>query len=199
MTTIESEEWSEKVFITAQEFLEDSFRLGLQILESGFDPKFIVGVWRGGAPAGIAVQEILDFHDVQSDHIAIRTSSYVGMAKQKVVRVHGLEYIVDNIDAEDHLLIVDDVFDSGHSLAAIIKTLKEKCRRNMPEVVKIATVYYKPKRNLTHLVPDFYVHETDAWLVFPHELHGLTPEELQKGKGLDFDLLRKDLRGSVLA
>ena len=199
MTTIESEEWSEKVFITAQEFLEDSFRLGLQILESGFDPKFIVGVWRGGAPAGIAVQEILDFHDVQSDHIAIRTSSYVGMAKQKVVRVHGLEYIVDNIDAEDHLLIVDDVFDSGHSLAAIIKTLKEKCRRNMPEIVKIATVYYKPKRNLTHLVPDFYVHETDSWLVFPHELHGLTAEELQKGKGLDFDLLRKELKGSVLA
>lgn len=199
MATIESEEWSEKVFITAQEFLEDSFRLGLQILESGFDPKFIVGVWRGGAPAGIAVQEILDFHDVQSDHIAIRTSSYVGMAKQKVVRVHGLEYIVDNINNEDHLLIVDDVFDSGHSLAAIIKTLKEKCRRNMPEVVKIATVYYKPKRNLTHLVPDFYVHETDAWLVFPHELHGLTEEELHKGKGLDFAELRKNLKGSVLA
>jgi hypothetical protein len=199
MTTIESEEWSEKVFITAEEFLEDSFRLGLQILESGFDPKFIVGVWRGGAPAGIAVQEILDFHDVQSDHIAIRTSSYVGMARQKVVRVHGLEYIVDNINTEDHLLIVDDVFDSGHSLEAIIKTLKEKCRRNMPEIVKIATVYYKPKRNLTELVPDYYVHETDSWLVFPHELHGLTEEELQKGKGLDFAALRKDLKGSTLA
>lgn len=199
MTTIESEEWSEKIFITAQEFLEDSFRLGLQILESGFNPKFIVGVWRGGAPAGIAVQEILDFHDVQSDHIAIRTSSYVGMAKQKVVRVHGLEYIVDNIDAEDHLLIVDDVFDSGHSLAAIIKTLKEKCRRNMPEIVKIATVYYKPKRNLTHLVPDFYVHETDSWLVFPHELHGLTEEELHQGKGLDFEVLKENLRGPALA
>ena len=199
MTTIESEAWSEKVFITAQEFLEDSFRLGLQILESRFDPKFIVGVWRGGAPAGIAVQEILDFHDVQSDPIAIRTSSYVEMAKQKVVRVHGLEYIVDNINNEDHLLIVDDVFDSGHSLAAIIKTLKEKCRRNMPEVVKIATVFYKPKRNLTHLVPDFYVHETDAWLVFPHELHGLTAEELHKGKGLDFAELRKNLKGTVLA
>lgn len=198
MTTIESEEWSEKVFITAQEFLEDSFRLGLQILESGFDPKFIVGVWRGGAPAGIAVQEILDFHDVQSDHIAIRTSSYVGMAKQKVVRVHGLEYIVDNINAEDHLLIVDDVFDSGHSLAAIIKTMKEKCRRNMPEIVKIATVYYKPKRNLTHLVPDFYIHETDAWLVFPHELHGLSDEELHKGKGLDFAELKNNLKGSTL-
>ena len=198
MTTIESEEWSEKVFITAQEFLEDSFRLGLQILESGFDPKFIVGVWRGGAPAGIAVQEILDFHGVQSDHIAIRTSSYVGMAKQKVVRVHGLEYIVDNINAEDHLLIVDDVFDSGHSLAAIIKTMKEKCRRNMPEIVKIATVYYKPKRNLTHLVPDFYIHETDAWLVFPHELHGLSEEELHKGKGLDFAELKNNLKGSTL-
>lgn len=199
MTTIESEEWSEKVFITAQELLEDSFRLGFQILESGFDPKFIVGVWRGGAPTGIAVQEILDVHGVQSDHIAIRTSSYVGMERQKIVRVHGLEYIVENIDSDDHLLIVDDVFDSGHSLEAIIKTLKEKCRRNMPEVVKIATVYYKPKRNLTGLVPDFYIHETDSWLVFPHELHGLSEEEIQKGKGLDFAALKKNLKGSVLA
>lgn len=97
------------------------------------------------------------------------------------------------------MLIVDDVFDSGHSLEAIIKTLKEKCRRNMPEVVKIATVYYKPKRNLTDLVPDFYIHETDAWLVFPHELHGLTEEEISRGKGLDFPALRQTLKGETLA
>lgn len=186
-----AEKWDEKVYVSADELLRDSFRLGLQILDSGFSPRFIVGVWRGGAPTGIAVQEILDFHGIETDHIAIRTSSYVGMEQEKVVRVHGLEYIIDNINAEDDLLIVDDVFDSGRSLEAIIEKLQQRCRRNMPHHVKIATVYYKPKRNQTNLVPDFYIHETDSWLVFPHELHGLTPDEIKNSKGVDFEALRK--------
>ena len=29
------------------------------VLESGFEPDYIVGVWRGGAPVGIAIQELL--------------------------------------------------------------------------------------------------------------------------------------------
>lgn len=175
----------EKKYVTAQELLDDSFALGLQILKSGFRPKFIVGVWRGGTPTGIAVQEILDYYGVESDHIAIRTSSYIGMQQQKEVKVHGLEYIVNNINAEDSLLIVDDVFDSGRSIAATVEHLRAKCRRNTPEIIKIATVFFKPARNVTDLVPDFYCHETDDWLVFPHELSDMSKEEIKKFKGLD--------------
>ena len=51
----------DKVFISAQELLVDSFKLAHQIYTSGFRPQFIVGVWRGGAPVGIAVQEYLDY------------------------------------------------------------------------------------------------------------------------------------------
>lgn len=47
----------EKKYISAQELLEDSFRLAAQVYEDGFRPQFIVGIWRGGAPIGIAVQE----------------------------------------------------------------------------------------------------------------------------------------------
>lgn len=173
-----------KKYVTAQELLDDSFDLGIKILESGFRPKFIVGVWRGGTPTGIAVQEIMDYYGIHTDHIAIRTSSYIGMQQQKEVKVHGLEYIVANINAEDSLLIVDDVFDSGRSIDAIIKTLKEKCRRNTPEVIKIATVFYKPERNVTSLEPHFYCHETDDWLVFPHELSDMTKEEIKEHKGI---------------
>lgn len=175
----------EKKYVTAQELLDDSFELGLKILKSGFRPKFIVGVWRGGTPTGIAVQEILDYYGVDTDHIAIRTSSYIGMQQQKEVKVHGLEYIVNNINAEDSLLIVDDVFDSGRSIAATIDHLKAKCRRNTPDVIKIATVFFKPARNVTELQPDFYCHETDDWLVFPHELSDMSKEEIKQHKGLD--------------
>lgn len=174
-----------KTYVTAEELLNDSFKLGLKILESGFKPEFIVGVWRGGTPTGIAVQEILEYYGVKSDHIAIRTSSYIGMQQQKEVKVHGLEYIINNINAEDSLLIVDDVFDSGRSIRAIIDRLKTKCRRNTPDIIRIATVYYKPERNVTDLTPDYYCHETDDWLVFPHELADLSRDEIREHKGLD--------------
>ena len=173
----------EKIYITAQELLSDAFKLGIQIFQSGFRPSFIIGVWRGGTPVGIAVQEILDHLGVKTDHIAIRTSSYYGIDKQKkVVRVHGLEYVTKQANWDDGLLIVDDVFDSGNSLKAIMKTLKEKMRRNLPDDIRIATPWYKPNKNVTDIVPDYYIHETDQWLVFPHELDGLTREEMFANK-----------------
>jgi len=174
---------NEKVYIGAQDLLIDSFRLGLEIYKSGFRPDFIVGVWRGGTPVGIAVQEILDRHGVNTDHIAIRTTSYTGIGQRdKQVRVHGLSYMIKNIDAEDSLLIVDDVFDTGLSVQAVIATLKGKARRNTPRDIRIATPWFKPANNQTAMIPDYYVHETDRWLVFPHELDGLTRDEILDNK-----------------
>jgi len=180
----------DKHFITAESLLRDSFVLARQIFDSGFRPDFIVGVWRGGAPVGIAVQDFLEFKGLSSDHIAIRTSSYTGINQQdKQVRVHGLQYVIDNADSEHRLLIVDDVFDSGRSIRAILEELSIKCRRNLPETIRIACPWYKPTKNITSLTPDYYVHETDQWLVFPHELNGLTTEEIQQGKPEMADLI----------
>ena len=81
----------EKLFIKANELLEDSFNLAWQIYESGYEPNYIVGVWRGGAPVGIAVQEFLNVLGLKSDHIAIRTSYYSGIEEPKdKVQVYGL-------------------------------------------------------------------------------------------------------------
>jgi len=169
----------EKIYIGAHELLLDSFRLGLQIYKSGFRPDFIVGVWRGGTPVGIAVQEILDRYGIHSDHIAIRTASYTGIGQRaKEVQVYGLHYLLDKLNHDDSLLIVDDVFDTGLSVQAIIDSLREKARRNAPHDIRIATPWFKPANNRTALVPDYYVHQTDHWLVFPHELDGLTEEEM---------------------
>lgn len=180
----------QKVFITAEELLRDSFKLAKLVHDSDFDPDFIIGVWRGGAPVGIAIQEYLDFVGVETDHIAIRTSSYTGIDQQeKTVRVHGLDYIIDNINADDNVLLVDDVFDSGRSIDAIFESLKQKTRRNMPHNIKIACPWYKPQRNVTKRTPDYYINKTDDWLVFPHELKGLSLDELKEGKPYIADLL----------
>jgi hypoxanthine phosphoribosyltransferase len=160
------------------------------IVRSGFRPTYLVAMWRGGAPIGIAVQEVLEYHSIHSDHIAIRTSSYIGIDNQaKTVRVHALDYLLSRLSAEDELLLVDDVFDSGRSLEAVMAELKRRCRRNLPEKIRIATVYYKPKRNRSTLVPDYYVRDTDSWLVFPHEIQGLTREEILEHKPVTQEFL----------
>lgn len=120
----------EKHYIKAQQLLEDSFRLAWQVYESGYRPNYIVGVWRGGAPIGIAVQEFLDVLGIESDHIAIRTSSYTGIGQRsKKVKVHGLSYIIRQLESEDSLLIVDDVHDTGLSIEQAIKDLTKACKK----------------------------------------------------------------------
>jgi uncharacterized protein len=173
----------EKLFISANSLLHDSMELARRVVASGFRPTFLVAMWRGGAPIGIAIQEVLEYYAIEVDHIAIRTSSYIGIDKQaKTVRVHAIDYLVSRLTAEDQLLLVDDVFDSGRSLEAAITELKTRCRRNFPEKYRIATVYYKSSRNRSSLVPDYYVLDTDKWLVFPHELVGLSKEEILEHK-----------------
>lgn len=172
-----------KIWLTADGLLGDSFRLARAVLESGFRPTHLVGIWRGGAPIGIAVQEFFDVHGVACDHIAIRTASYTSIDKQsKTVKVYALGYLIDTLNADDRLLIIDDVFDSGRSVAAVLAELKARCRANMPAEVRIATVWYKPKRNQTDLAPDYFVHESDEWLVFPHEIDGLSEAEIRAHK-----------------
>ena len=174
----------QKVYISAQQLLEDSLELGRQIIASGFRPNFIVGVWRGGTPVGITVQELLDFYGIETDHISIRTSSYSGMDERREgrVRVHGLGYLEQQMNAEDSLLIVDDVFDTGLSVKAIIDKLRRRARKNLPHDLRVATAYYKPGRNRTDFEPDFHVHRTDDWLVFPHEMEGLSLAEMHAHK-----------------
>jgi uncharacterized protein len=187
----------DKIYISANQLLADSFRLGIAVLDSGFKPTHLVGIWRGGAPVGIAVQELLDYHGHHCDHIAIRTSSYEGIDKQAEVRVYALGYLIDTLNPDDSLLIIDDVFDSGRSIRAFIAELKSRCRHNMPREIKIATVYYKPERNKTDLVPDFYIHATEQWLIFPHEIDGLTIDEIRRNKPEAAVILREegDVRG----
>lgn len=186
---------AEKQYLSAQGLLEDSFRLGEQILESGFRPTFMIAVWRGGAPVGIAVQEYLAFHGVETDNIAIRTSSYAAAIDQqsRQVKVHGLNYLMKNVQAHDKLLIVDDVFDTGRSIEAIIQELHRRTRLNMPQDVRVAVPYFKPSRNKTDREPDYYIHETEAWLKYPHSLEGLSAEEMSKGRPELYEIIKDHL------
>lgn len=171
-----------KVYLSASSQLTDAYTLALDIYESGYRPDFVVGVWRGGAPIAIAIQEMLAWLGVTTDHIAIRSTSYTGInQRDRDIRVHNLDYLQERLRPEHQLLLVDDVFDTGLSLEKVITELKRCCRNNTPGI-KIATTWFKPANNQTQMQPDFYLHTSDDWLVFPHELAGLELSEALANK-----------------
>ena len=171
-------------FIAADDLLRDSFQLAANIYDAGFKPDFLVGLWRGGSAVGIAVQEGLDYFGTKTDHIAIRTS-YTGapgysqmVSKADSIRVHGLQYLLENLSSHHSMLIVDDVYSTGSSVNAVIGQLAKKTRRNLPKDIRIATVWYRPTEK-TLRTPDYFVHETSDWLVLPYELSGFSIDELR--------------------
>ena len=73
---------------------------------------------------------------------------------------------------------MDDIFDTGRTVSSVISLIKEH-RKQENDQFKIAVPWYKPKNNLTDIFPDFYIHETEKWVVFPHELESLSNDEIK--------------------
>ena len=183
---------SSKRYLSAEQLLLDSFRLAGRVFSCGFSPTVIIAIWRGGAPIGIAVQEFLAYCGIETDHIAIRTSSYGTGIDERLdrIHVHGLNYLVKNVTAEDKLLIVDDVFDTGRTVDAVICRLYELARLNTPSEIRIAVPYYKPSRREVDRIPEYYLEETDAWLMYPHSLEGLTVDEIRQYRPALFEVIK---------
>lgn len=172
-----------KQFISPSDLRMDSFRLGSMVVMSGFKPDFLVAIWRGGAPIGCYVHEVLKKCDMTVDHIAIRTSRYTGIDKTSEngkIEVHNLGYLLERLEPDSKILVIDDVWDTGLSIQAFKSALHDKLGVKCPTDIRVATIHFKPKRNKTDQKPDYFVHETDAWLVYPHELEGLSIEEVKQ-------------------
>jgi len=177
---------SEKIYLNAEQILTDAYLLGAEMLASDFLPDLIIGVWRGGTPIAIAIHELLMSQGVEADHIPIRSKLYKGIDERGTkVEVDGLDYVARHLKEIQRILIVDDVFDSGLSMAQILTDIA-LLAGDKPLECRVAVPWYKPGNNLTNNKPDYFLHTTDAWLVFPHELCGLNQTELLQSKpGID--------------
>ncbi len=166
---------NEKQYINATEFLHDSWRLAAMVRKSGWKPDFLVGLWRGGAPVAVAIHEFLKATDWSVQHVPLKCASYKGIGENAGEVVFTHEEIVFGLFRKgDKVLVIDDVFDTGKTAAAV--------RRKMEELgieMRLACVYWKPQKNTTNLKPDYFVKDVGSeWIVFPHEIDGLTPAEI---------------------
>jgi len=174
---------SDKIYLDANNLLNDSFLLARKIYDSGFKPDCIIALWRGGTPVGIAVHEFLLRKGLKCKHTAVKTASYTGIATHGDVVIE-IDHVLDSLAPGAKVLVVDDIFDTGRTAAAVKQALSRRT-----SAVKFAMVYYKPARNETTLTPDFFIHITDTWLVFPHEIIGLTNDEVLEKSGILHNLL----------
>lgn len=164
-----------KIYLQANQLYNDSFALAKKIHDVGFIPDVMIALWRGGSPVGMAVHEFFSYKGIKFYHTIVKTVSYTGINESKEPVVENLDYVLKNISQGTKVLVVDDIFDTG-STARIMKEKLEPTGC----VLRFAMPYYKPARNTTNLVPDFYIKTVNEWLVFPHEILGLTPEEIRQ-------------------
>ncbi len=189
-----------KLFVTPDSLRKDSYALASKVVIDGFQPTHMIAIWRGGATIGICMHEFFKYLNIPTDHIAIRTSRYTGIDETaSTVHVHNLGYLLERLNKDSKVLLVDDVYDSGLSIEAVFEALKEKLGDNTPQDIRVATVYYKPKRNKTTRVPDYFVHESDEWIVFPHELEGLSLDEISQVMGPEIaDLVKNAINKNII-
>ncbi len=169
---------SERPILDANEYQADCFRLARSIWEDDYRPDFLVALWRGGAPPGIAIQEYFRYRGHDPYHTAIRTQSMEGVREGDGFDIKGLEHVIDEVCADDRMLIVDDLFDTGRTMFEVIEHLRRRARRNTPEI-RVATVYYRPHRRVFLVGPHYWLRESEQRPVFPHRLTEMDPVRLR--------------------
>lgn len=139
--------------------------LARDILASGFEPEVVVAIARGGLlPAG-AIAYGLGAKNCG----AINVEFYTGIGTVlDAPEVLPPELDMAYLDGR-RVLLVDDVADSGRTLALAVQLLEGKGAD-----VRSVTIYTKPS---TIIQPDYAWKDTDLWINFPWSFQGTVREE----------------------
>jgi hypoxanthine phosphoribosyltransferase len=177
-----------KRFITPEQLYKDAYQLAHMVHTSGYEPDVILVMWRGGSPVGIVVHEYLAYHGIETWHSVVKAQSYTGIASRKTPALENISSILKQMPKKAKVLIVDDIYDTGSTMKAMRQHLIKKV-----ESLKIAAIYYKSP-STTAIAPDFYVRKTRSWIVFPHELIGLSASDIRR-KGAHINRLLTGRKG----
>jgi len=176
-----------KLYLDPKEYLRDCWRLARKVYDSGWRPDVLLVLWRGGASPGVALHEFFKVKGIELRHEPVKCSSYTGIGTSNaVVEFDGrAESLIKSLAPGSKVLVVDDVFDTGRTAAAVHARMDAAgCD------MRLACVYWKPSKNVTEFSPDFFVKRLEEWIVFPHEIEGLTPGEVAEKDPVLAELLK---------
>jgi hypoxanthine phosphoribosyltransferase len=109
--------------------------------------------------------DLLRAVDLDCEISCVRLASYVGA--KSTGKLRGLESMGDSFKGR-HVVIVDDIFDTGHTLASVVRRLDELGAAD----VKICVLLHKKKQQIPIKI---------AWVGFK------IPDEFVVGYGLDYN------------
>ena len=178
-----------KEFLKYETVRNNAIKLSYRIYEAGFLPDVIYVSLRGGAYMGNVISEY--FKLARRDrrvvyYAAVVARSYVDVNRQEKVMVDGWTYRPEYLRQGDRVLLVDDIFDTGHTVNHLVQIIMEN---GIPrDDVRVAVHDYKIRTYRSQQLPvqpDYFCREhridkaeDDLWIHYlSHELVGLTQSE----------------------
>ena len=129
--------------------------LAQQVVNSGYEPDWIVAIARGGLIIGGALAYALGHKNI----VTVNVEFYTGVDARLDVPVELPPVLnLDDI-ANRKVLIADDVADTGETLKLVI----DKCKTACDEVRSV--VLYEKSHSIVHA--DYVWKTTDQWIDFP--------------------------------
>ncbi|OGD63680.1 hypothetical protein A2160_04500 [Candidatus Beckwithbacteria bacterium RBG_13_42_9] len=157
-------ELSDFEYISWEQFHKMCFDLAQRIKAKRVSLDKLAVISRGGAIVGRILSDLLD---LPIHYLTIVSTVRVGHLKEPKI----VEAWQEPIEREN-ILLVDEIADSGRTF----ECARQHLLRFKPAKIYTAAPVIKPATNPK---PDFYIHTTNKWIVFPYELRE-TIEEVTK-------------------
>ncbi|WP_448629735.1 phosphoribosyltransferase [Cellulomonas soli] len=129
--------------------------LAQSVVDSGFEPDLVVAVARGGLLPGGAISYALGTKAVGT----LNVEFYTGVDERLPDPVVLPPLLDTDALAGLRLLVVDDVADTGETLALVQRLMTAHCAE-----ARTAVLYAKPHSIVN---PDYVWRRTDRWITFP--------------------------------
>jgi hypoxanthine phosphoribosyltransferase len=142
--------------ISWDHFNQLSRELALKIKDSGYSPDIIIAIGRGGYMPARILSDYLDNMNLTS----FKVEHYKSSQKEKVANIR---YPLVADIAEQRVLLVDDVSDSGDTFNVAIEHIMQHAQ---PKALKTASLHHKV---VSVYEPDYYVEKVTEWhwIIYP--------------------------------
>jgi len=142
-------------YLSWEDIEKASLSIYSEMCRDGYAPQSIIALLRGGI---VPARLFSDFFNILLDFFALDVTLYdsIGIRKPEPT----IKPFNGDVKGK-RVLIVDDIYDSGKTMKAVLEYLKG-------EDITTATLYWKETANGK---PDYYaeVVKENEWLVFPFE------------------------------
>jgi uncharacterized protein len=117
-------------------------------------------ITRGGMVPACIISERINLRNI----LVAAVMFYTGVERTLDKPIF-LQFPADPLLNQRRVLIVDDVWDSGRTIMAVRERVLDA--GGEPQT---AVLHFKPSHSSYPAQPDFYVDETDAWIVYPWDV-----------------------------